>query len=297
MTPPLCPYCDHQAADVHIDTLHGTILRCGRCRGLFARDRRSELERERSGGTDPGVIEAYERLIHATADEDRDIARRTLDLCLRSVPDARNVLEVGCGSASIGRAIDEEYPALTYRGIESSRQFHQAIAPDLRERVACEPDLYVAAERLADVPWDLILFSHVLEHLPRPRDVVDAFARRLAPGGRIYIEVPNEQWKTVQCRLRALLKPGEPAWFPGHINFFTAGSLRSILARAGMEVVHLSKGTAGREWSTVVKMMGGRDAFEANRLARAMQATLRWTHFERVIGYGIILRCLCRPAE
>ncbi len=44
----------------------------------------------------------------------------------------------------------------------------------------------------------------------------------------------------------------------------------------------------------VVKMLGGPRAYRENPLARMVFALLRLTQVERVLGYGISLRCIAR---
>ena len=72
--------------------------------------------------------------------------------------------------------------------------------------------------------FDAVVCSHVVEHLADPFAVLCSLCERLTDGGVIYVEVPMEIWR------KPPLHP-EPVT---HVNFFTADSLRYLMARAGL---------------------------------------------------------------
>ena len=79
--------------------------------------------------------------------------------------------------------------------------------------------------------FDLVLMSHVLEHVPHPAAFVGALRDKvLAELGLVFIEVPNDPlfWveKQVQWQLRGL----------AHLNFFTENSLRNLFMSSGFEI-------------------------------------------------------------
>lgn len=84
---------------------------------------------------------------------------------------------------------------------------------------------------LDDLPaastYDLIIASHVMEHVADPLAIVRALAAHLQPDGQMFVEVPMEVWG------RPPLHP-EPVT---HVNFFTRTSLRYMLEAAGLRVV------------------------------------------------------------
>ena len=135
---------------------------------------------------------------------------------------------------------------------------------------------------------------HVLEHLPAPADTLALVKRKMRPGGNIFIEVPNEQWKRPLISLRRLLKRGGDDWFPGHINFFTRRPLESLLRAQGLAIVSSKVVPAADLPALVVKMLGGPRAYRENPVARMVFALLRLTQVERLLGYGISLRCIAR---
>jgi SAM-dependent methyltransferase len=74
--------------------------------------------------------------------------------------------------------------------------------------------------------YDVLLCTHVLEHLVEPREVLQRLAAVLKPGGIVYVEVPVEIWK----------RPPTPAEPVTHINFFVPESLRFLMQTCGYQV-------------------------------------------------------------
>jgi SAM-dependent methyltransferase len=68
--------------------------------------------------------------------------------------------------------------------------------------------------------YDLVILSHVLEHLPHPVRSLELVARRLARCGALYIEVPNYY--------------GHPSTEYAHLFCFTEASMVNCLSRAGL---------------------------------------------------------------
>jgi len=89
--------------------------------------------------------------------------------------------------------------------------------------------------------FDIIICSHVLEHLAEPLTLVNRLADFLEEAGILYVEVPLEIWKSAPLQL-------EPVT---HINFFTLDSLRILLDLAGYKVHECMEGLYTTE-------MGGR---------------------------------------
>ena len=84
-----------------------------------------------------------------------------------------------------------------------------------------------AATFSGDETFDLIICSHVLEHVSDVAGLVSFFRRRLSPGGLVYAEVPQEIWAGVRLE-------SDPVT---HINFFTENSLAGLFQLSGFEIL------------------------------------------------------------
>jgi len=81
-------------------------------------------------------------------------------------------------------------------------------------------------DALIDKKFDLIIFSHVLEHVS-DLGLVDRLREHLQEDGIIYVEVPQEIWAGIAIE-------SDPVT---HINFFTLNSLLNLLTSHGFEIL------------------------------------------------------------
>ncbi len=287
-----CPFCYGVTQRVYCSTSSGTILECAVCGGRFAQDRRGEVQLEDPPETSTAINREYSESYADAAETELEIARNVVRFIVDLVGPPGKVLEIGCGHAQVERALREAVPTAKYAGIEISKDLFAGLDPAQRARVIHAPTLDQALALVDDDTYDLVVMHHVLEHLPAPAVALQMVKRKLRPGGSIFIEVPNEQWKRPLILLRRLLKRGGDDWFPGHINFFTREPLERLVRSQGLEVVAAKVVPAADLPALVVKMLGGPRAYRKNLAGRALFAVLRATQIERVLGYGISLRCI-----
>ena len=148
-------------------------------------------------------------------------------------PQAR-ILDVGCAAGSFLFARRDSSAALA--GFEPDRAMCEAA----RQRLPQGSRLFNSvfdASRLAGGRFDLIAASHVLEHVPEPVAFLGQLLEALADGGRLFLEVPNEDAETI-----AALTACEPLGRM-HLYFFDPQKLTAVVEAAGGEVVAL--GTFG----------------------------------------------------
>jgi SAM-dependent methyltransferase len=78
----------------------------------------------------------------------------------------------------------------------------------------------VSMRRVADLtevagPFDVVLASAVLEHLPQPMETLESLAARLAPGGLLYVRTPAvSSLIALAARLRITID----FTYPGHVH-------------------------------------------------------------------------------
>ncbi len=77
--------------------------------------------------------------------------------------------------------------------------------------------------------FDVIILSHVVEHLVYPEEIIKNLAELLTDDGIVYIEVPN------------LMRPNNTKCYFGfeHVNFFTPQSLTNLANKNGFSVDYI----------------------------------------------------------
>ncbi len=137
------------------------------------------------------------------------------------------------------------------------------------------PGIEKIGDTLEDLPaestYDVILCSHVIEHLGNPRQTVRDLAVRLREGGIVYGEVPIDVWGGVDNRYDPVT----------HVNFFTPLSFELLFAKEGLGVLESRQigGTysGGRVHVTFVIARKGKEVLE-EALPRGPGQTLRLLH-------------------
>jgi SAM-dependent methyltransferase len=143
---------------------------------------------------------------------------------------ARQLLDLGCW---VGFLLSEACRrGWEVVGVEPS-QFASAYA---RERLGLDVrtgELFSAPLPLAH--YDAIVMGDVIEHLPRPGEALDRMAALLSPGGVAWMALPDAG-SVVARRL------GKRWWsvIPTHVQFFTRGSIRTLLEGRGWEVLEIA---------------------------------------------------------
>lgn len=137
------------------------------------------------------------------------------------------LLDVGCGRGFfLKHAIDAGYEV---EGVELSVSAAQYATEHFNVPVHVSN---LEHERAFSNEYDVITLWHVLEHFHQPVTVLQNLWTMLAPGGTLYVEVPN--LNSVKFRLSA---PGT-RWQGGnhpryHRSFFTQDTLQRALRHAG----------------------------------------------------------------
>ena len=150
-------------------------------------------------------------------------------------PNAREVLEVGCGSGATGRLLQERL-GCRVTGVELNPAA-AALAAQHLHRVVCGD----VAEVALDGEYDAIVALELFEHLSDGEEVLRRLASHLRPGGRIVLSVPNVGHHSVVADLLA----GRWDYLPigllcyTHYRFFTRRTLEDWMRRLGFDDVEL----------------------------------------------------------
>ncbi|MGD9704731.1 MAG: class I SAM-dependent methyltransferase [Acidimicrobiia bacterium] len=189
-------------------------------------------------------------------------------------PPKKSVLDIGCAT---GAFLSEAKAAgWKVHGVEKA-----ASAATIAEREFGVP----VSNEVAAVAGDfgLITMWHVLEHLVDPLGALVAAKPKIAPGGYLFIELP--QWGALGRRKNGArwsqLRP------PEHINFFSKRSLRVALETAGWQVLR-QESIQPNVTNRAIELIRHGHAVKGSTLAVGARVVER-------AGLGGYLRCLAAP--
>ncbi|MEL4304534.1 class I SAM-dependent methyltransferase [Methanococcoides sp. LMO-2] len=114
----------------------------------------------------------------------------THSLIISEIPDAGNILDVGCNEGYIGSVFQKSKNC--FYGIDfdpqslilAQKQYCKIILADLNTSD-------IEKLSLDDNFFDVIIFGDILEHLMDPLDTLNRFKRYLKPDGKIIVSLPN----------------------------------------------------------------------------------------------------------
>jgi SAM-dependent methyltransferase len=138
----------------------------------------------------------------------------------------KKVKEIGCGDGSYLNHL--RAAGCTPAGIEPSDRSREIAI----KRGHAVEDGYVTADRaLVGAPFDGFVTRQVLEHVPDINGFLTGIRRNLAPGAAGLVEVPSLD--------KALADRRYYDFFPDHVNYFSARTLRLALELNGFEVLEV----------------------------------------------------------
>ena len=142
------------------------------------------------------------------------------------IPIYVKILDIGCGLGLFYDALKNEFPQISeYYAVEPDN--------DMREYLLSKgiKEVYKNINEVKENNFSLIIMSHVLEHLPNPREFLSKVINYLQKDGRIFIEVPNRD----DLYKKALSL---------HTIVFNVSGFNKILREIGYRVIDIS--TAGQ---------------------------------------------------
>ncbi|HEV7458971.1 MAG TPA: class I SAM-dependent methyltransferase, partial [Solirubrobacteraceae bacterium] len=236
-------------------TALGDIVRCTACGHMQLRPLPAEQELDAAYGD----AESEDYVEEAAGQ--RETARRTLDRIERYVAPGP-LLDVG---AWVGYLVAEAGDrGWTATGLEPSA-FASAFA---RERLGV--DVRTGGLFDTELPvgrFAAVTMGDVIEHLVRPDAALDRIAGLLAPGGVLWLALPD-----AGSRIARTL--GRRWWsvIPTHVQYFTRGSIRALLARRGYDVLDIATAPKAFTVRYYLDRIGGYSRPAASALVGAARA-------------------------
>ncbi|MBK8249173.1 MAG: class I SAM-dependent methyltransferase [Gemmatimonadetes bacterium] len=223
------------------------------------------------------------------------------DLLVKHLGDRspQRILDVGAGFGHILHRLGSRFPGAELHAQELS----EPCVAHLRGIGVAVHDRPLAEVVSGVGPFDVVVLSHVLEHLRDPVGVLRLLGKHMTAGGLLSVEVPHVPADT-------LLSWDDSPWAPRHdephLTFFGAPELRGLLGRAGFDLRFLE--TAGPPWERVSRLRyslppliptlrraipeGVQRALRRRSSAVGDPASTRWPAFHAYGGHRIWLRAI-----
>jgi len=144
------------------------------------------------------------------------------------------VLDVGCNNGLVGREIIKRSQSAV-DGIDINEEILEEAEKSYRK--VFRRDLYKSKLEIDEEKYDYIVFSDILEHLPRPDLVLKDAKKYLKDEGELIICLPN----VARFEIRLDLLFGKFDYSPGilsedHLRFFTKKSAQKMIRECGYVV-------------------------------------------------------------
>ena len=156
-----------------------------------------------------------------------------------------NLLDVGAGSHSATKT-KAIFPNCSYYGIDITKEYEN----DERDFKAMsgfyEMDLtQLNFDSIPDNHFDVIIMSHIIEHLVNGDKVIEGLLPKLKKGGYIYIEYPGERSTHLPHMKRTLNFYDDPT----HVRIYSVKEVEGVLLNKGLKI--LRSGTR-RYWPYIL---------------------------------------------
>lgn len=204
------------------------------------------------------------------------------------------LLDLGCGA---GRFL-ERLRLAGWRGEMTGLELNERVAAETAGRMGIEVVVgSVENAALADGSFGLVVLRHVIEHVRDPYAVLANVARALRPGGVTYVATPDAS--CVAARAFGRYWHGYDP--PRHLHAFTAAGMRTLVRRAGLDVVEERWDFAPQMWSGSLRHALDPDGTHPGRrrfasdlnplvaVLAALAGSVEWA-LRRTTMYGITAR-------
>lgn len=141
----------------------------------------------------------------------------------------QSMLELGCGTGAVISECQRRQLASDYTAVDYSPEAIAYLSAQSRG-IRCVVADITTSRFHAGAEYDLVLLSHVIEHLEDPLVFLRALVERIR-FTTLIVEVPLED--LLASRLKNVFKD-RLAKKSGHVQFFTPESFRSLLRSAGL---------------------------------------------------------------
>ncbi len=160
-------------------------------------------------------------------------------LVAQTIGSQQRVLDCGCGGGKVARLLIDRGCEVV--GVELNPE-RATTAESVCQRIVrgslSDPETWA---QVGAIPLDVVLFSHVIEHLTDAAPVLRRAVHQLRPNGRVVAVVPN----VAHWRIRLQLLTGSWRYEDSgildrtHVHFYTLKSAAELFESVGLNIITL----------------------------------------------------------
>jgi ubiquinone/menaquinone biosynthesis C-methylase UbiE len=189
-------------------------------------------------------------------------------VCRLELRPGERVLEVGCGTGALLRALRAAHPDVRLTGVdpcaEMLRQARTKLDPSVELREAWAEWLPFADER-----FDVVVFCNVFHYFHEPRRALGQAARVLKPGGRLVVTDWCDDY--LACKLCDLFLR---LFSPAHHKTYGSGECAALLGETGFAAVQVERYKISWLWGLMAATARKPASFASAPESRAPQCRL-----------------------
>jgi SAM-dependent methyltransferase len=145
-----------------------------------------------------------------------------------------NLLDVGAGSHSATKT-KSVFPQCNYYGIDITKEYENSEADFIAMTDFYQMDLTkLEFSAIPDAHFDVLIMSHIIEHLHNGDEVIKALLPKVKSGGYIYIEYPGKRSTRLPSMKRTLNFYDDPT----HVRIYGVDEIKSLLTENGCEPMY-----------------------------------------------------------
>jgi len=227
-----CNLCGADDAEVLFEAgvaQHNQIVACRKCGLMYSNPRIRPADQDLVKDYDPNLTGDPEAYDPGRFDKERVQVRDyadTREYLKKLYPHRGKLIELGCGVGFLLKAFADDGWDVT--GIEPDRGFCEYI--EKKQGLKALPTI-LETSGIPDNSVDVVVFLHVIEHVPDPLATLETIFRVLKPGGHLVLETPRYD----SLMFKLLGKRERSLSCDGHIYFFTTDTLRKLTEKAGFK--------------------------------------------------------------
>jgi 2-polyprenyl-3-methyl-5-hydroxy-6-metoxy-1,4-benzoquinol methylase len=152
------------------------------------------------------------------------------------IPDNGNLLDVGCGNAALLQHLHFLGKSVDYLGIDRQEHYIQAARRRFPDgKFYC---LDPMRDDLSNIegPFDAITLVALIEHLPRPEDLLARLTHVLKEGGLLFVTTPSRcshRLHSTGARIGLFSREADAE----HIKFYGRKELEALAADVGLKML------------------------------------------------------------